>query len=70
MEEFCAGWLGWTEQQTLDATLSYIDAARRGRFAMLTAIFGGGPAKDAPAKTSKRAVSEGLFDALFPGKKR
>lgn len=36
------GWLGWTPEQTLDATPFEIIEAHKGRMDMLRAIFGGG----------------------------
>lgn len=36
------GWLGWTPEQTLDATPFEIIEAHKGRMEMLRAIFGGG----------------------------
>lgn len=34
------GWLGWTEQQTLDTTIPAIWAAYRGKIEMLKACYG------------------------------
>ena len=42
------GWLGWTPEQTLDATPAEIKEAYRGRLEMLKAIFGGGDEKPKP----------------------
>ena len=39
------GWLGWTEEQTLDTTMRGIWLAYEGRGEMLKAIFGGGKDK-------------------------
>lgn len=34
------GWIGWTEEQTLNTTMPGIEAAYHGRMNMLGAIFG------------------------------
>lgn len=36
------GWLGWTEEQTLDTSMPAIVMAYEGRREMLNALFGGG----------------------------
>lgn len=55
------GWLGWTEEQTLQTTIPAIELAHEGRCDMLRAIFGGNePAKPA---VSARPFSIELFDA-------
>ncbi|MBN8942227.1 MAG: hypothetical protein J0H01_22160 [Rhizobiales bacterium] len=67
------GWLGWTEQQTLESRMTSIMAAYKARIDMLKAIFGGGdgarPAKDATGGVSLKdpAGLRGLLKAL--GKK-
>ncbi|TCT12663.1 tail assembly chaperone [Tepidamorphus gemmatus] len=40
------GWLGWTPEQTWNATPAEILAARKGRIAMLTELFGTGERPD------------------------
>lgn len=51
------GWLGWTEQATLDTTMPAILTAYTGRVEMLKAIFGGGdeaqPAEPEPVTQEK-----------------
>jgi hypothetical protein len=58
------GWIGWTEDQTLDTTIPAIEAAYSGRCKMLSAIFGGGetgpPTQQDPSKVSFASQ----FDAL------
>lgn len=39
------GWLGWSEEQTLDTSMPAIMIAYDGRMEMLQSIFGGGEAK-------------------------
>jgi hypothetical protein len=34
------GWIGWSEEQTLDASMPAIEAAYAGRIELLQAIFG------------------------------
>lgn len=59
------GWLGWTEEQTLQTTVPSIEIALAGRCDMLRQIFGG---SDEPApKPVARPFSIKLFDALFAG---
>lgn len=41
------GWLGWTEQQTLDTSMPAIALAYEGRREMFNALFGGGESADA-----------------------
>jgi hypothetical protein len=45
------GWLGWTPQNTWDATPNEIMEAFKGRSEMLSAIFGGGNNPENPAQT-------------------
>ena len=59
------GWLGWTEEQTLQTTIPALELAIAGRSEMINAIFGGG--SDKPSPTSKRHLTPELFDALFGG---
>ncbi|WP_314945897.1 hypothetical protein [Bradyrhizobium cosmicum] len=47
--EVATGWLGWTPDDAWDATIAEILAAKRGRVAMLNALFG---SKEQPADTS------------------
>lgn len=57
------GWLGWTEEQTLQTTIPALELAYQGRCEMLAAIFGG---KDsAPAVDNTRPMTPELFDAVF-----
>jgi hypothetical protein len=61
------GVLGWTEQQTLDTTIPTIMLAHDERRAMLMALFGGGPAADAPpaaVAVTPQAVQAALRGAL------
>lgn len=44
------GWLGWTEQQTLDTSFAAIDQALKGRIAMLQKCFGGGSEETPPSE--------------------
>lgn len=69
------GWLGWTEEQTLQTTVPAIEIAYRGRCDMLQdvikAAFGGGEdEKPAAPKASPRPLTMKLFDALFSGKRK
>jgi hypothetical protein len=66
------GWLGWTEQQTLDATIPAVMTAIDGRREMLRAIFGGkaqGKGKPAPADGLVSAKDPAAVKALFMGMK-
>lgn len=58
------GWLGWTPQETLDATPAEIMLAHEGRMAMLKSIFGS--ADDKP--DSKQPFSDDKVKGLFGGK--
>lgn len=46
------GWIGWTEQQTLDTTIEGIRIAYQGRMDMLAAIFGKSKPAGAPVSES------------------
>lgn len=46
------GWIGWTEQQTLDTTIEGIRIAYQGRMDMLGAIFGKSKPAGAPVSES------------------
>jgi hypothetical protein len=59
------GWIGWTEEQTLQTTIPAIETAYRGRCKMVSAIFGG--SEPTPAPVSARPFSIELFDAMFDG---
>lgn len=59
------GWIGWTEEQTLQTTIPAIELAYRARCDMLQAIFGG--AEDAAPAVSPRPMTPTLFNALFGG---
>lgn len=56
------GWLGWTPQDTLDATPTEIMQAYEGRMEMLRAIFGG--SEETAAKPDPRSLDD-KFKALF-----
>lgn len=57
------GWLGWTPEETLDATPAEITEAYQGRLEMLKAIFGG---DDAPqSKPAQPAGDWGQSFAFF-----
>jgi hypothetical protein len=58
--EIGMGWLGWTYDQTLDTPMPAIEAAYKGRIAMLKAIFGG---DDAPAENPP--LTPDLFKRMF-----
>jgi hypothetical protein len=58
------GWLGWTEDQTLQTTIPAIELAYEGRCDMLRSIFGGGD-EPAPAPAATREMTPELFDAVF-----
>lgn len=55
------GWLGWSEADTLDSTLSGIRQAYEGRLELLKAIFGG---KDEPPPTLVKATGPSLRATL------
>ncbi len=55
------GWLGWTEQQTLDTTIPAIETAFRGRVEMLKACFGSGDDKPKPEPEPQRVSGKTLF---------
>lgn len=59
------GWLGWTPDDTLDATPLQIVKAMEGKMEMLRAIYGGGEQQDAPGPKGPwdRNV-RGIFDRL------
>lgn len=63
------GWIGWTEEQTLNTTMPGIESAHRGRVNMLQAIFGKADEPSLAKKPSARHVTPKLFDALFFGKR-
>jgi hypothetical protein len=64
------GWLGWTEQQTLETDMQSIEAAYRGRFEMLRSLAGHDIASAAFETTEvKKTMSAGLFVAMFGGGK-
>jgi len=56
------GWLGWTEQETLNTSMPMIEAAYRGKIKMLKAIHGPG---ETPKEMKGRTFSLSLFDAWF-----
>lgn len=53
--EVGTGWIGWTEEQTLDTSIPAIEMAYRGRCKMLNAIFGGGD--DTPTPSNPASVN-------------
>jgi hypothetical protein len=63
--KLATGWLGWTPEQTWNATPAEIRAAYEGRLDMLKAIFGDGKDRG-QEKTPKRSGAE--FVAFLSGK--
>jgi hypothetical protein len=59
------GWLGWTPQDTLDATPAEIMLAHEGRIALLKSIFGG--TDDKPAKPESNVSLDDKFRGVFGG---
>lgn len=58
------GWLGWTPDETLDATPAEIQLAYEGRLDMLKAIYGGKDQKTAP---DADMPLEAKFKSIFGG---
>ncbi len=56
------GWLGWTEQQTLDTSIPAIELAYDGRIEMLKMCFGSG--EDAKPKPSGPPAGKDVFAVL------
>lgn len=54
--QFAAGWLGWTQEQTLATDVNYINEAYDGRIAMFQALFGS--SDDSPKKKKPRVSGE------------
>lgn len=55
--KIATGWLGWTEEQALDASMNTITLAYEGKVEMLKAIFGSAddkPSKPKPKPTAKQ----------------
>ena len=63
--KFGTGWLGWTPQETLDATPAEIALAREGRVDMLRAIFGG--TDDKTDKPQSDISLDDKFRGVFGG---
>lgn len=66
------GWLGWTEQETLDTSIPAIVLAYEGRSEMirrtLESVFGSGddPEPDAPTPTTKaKPLSAATVQSVF-----
>jgi|GEM_PF-3375793 len=60
------GWLGWTEDQTLDTRMISIVMAYEGRLKMLKAIFG---SEDKPKEAGVSMKDPAAVKALFAGMK-
>lgn len=58
------GWMGWTEADTLDTTMTGILLAFDGRQEMLKAIFGGGDDKDKPKTPTTPATPNKIRSAI------
>jgi len=59
------GWLGWTEQQTLDASIPAIEIALEGRVEMLKACFGSNDKPpDSPAPVTSVMPAQSVFAAF------
>ena len=54
------GWLGWTPEQTWNATPTEIDRAHRAHVEKLKAIHGGGADKEPDPEQVERNIAEGL----------
>lgn len=63
------GWIGWSDEQTLDTPMQHIVRARAGRIEMLKAIFGDGREE---ARTVSATNSAGIKELMqsFSGKGR
>jgi len=59
------GWLGWSEDQTLDSTMPIIELAYEGRIDMLK-FHRGDPPNDGKSEPPPRSpITPELFDAIF-----
>ena len=58
------GWIGWTEAETLDATMSGILLAYDGRQDLLKSIFGGGETSSETAPPKTKATPDKVRGAL------
>lgn len=56
------GWLGWTEDQTLDTSMPAIVLAQQGRVEMLQAVFGGAPAPKEPPPEKPMMAAATIMD--------
>ena len=54
------GWLGWTEDQTLDTSMPAIALAYEGRLEMLQSIFGSGEAASAEPEEADPDIANRL----------
>lgn len=70
------GWLGWSEDQMMDADINSILVGFRGKMAMLKACYGSSEKdKDAPNKPGKPSVADfksftRTHNAVLQGNKR
>ncbi|MGF7160126.1 hypothetical protein FHS85_001749 [Rhodoligotrophos appendicifer] len=62
--EIGMGWLGWTEQQTLNTTMSSIITAYRGRIDLLKTLLGQSSDKTQPQGRMKPATAANVL-AVF-----
>lgn len=58
------GWLGWSEEQTLDTRMPMIVLAYEGRVKMLKAVFGGGDEPPAEERDGLDVKSGKVVGAL------
>ncbi|WP_242217259.1 hypothetical protein [Shinella zoogloeoides] len=62
--KFGTGWMGWTPEETLDATPAEITLAYEGHLDMLRAIHGGGEKSSKPKAADSRPIAD-KFRAAF-----
>lgn len=55
---FAAGWLGWTQRETLRTDVNYVLAAVSGRVDMLNKLFGGPEDPPKPKRPTKEAFKQ------------
>lgn len=76
LTRFALGWMGWTEQQSLDMDVNALVIAQEGRFEFLETIFGSSKTEDQsgklvtlhkPPKQKLKVLSPEAFDAMFSG---
>ena len=59
------GWLGWTEDQTLNTSMPAIEIAYRAKVEMLKACFGGGPSETDKPQEGMKPTAENLRQAFL-----